>query len=109
MSEVIECVGDETDWRFVDSAGNQLHQLEIDPETQRLVAHSHVAVHPANVDWIESHDPENGDPCILRGNLVNIDGRKLTVTEPNGTCWIWILSPATYDGREGYFIGRWPD
>lgn len=96
-------------WHYFDNKGNRLHSLEYDEQTQRIRVHPLVVVNPTNVAWIDCHDPENGDPCTLRGNVIDIDRHRLTVTEPNGTRWVWILEPATWRGQEGYYIGRWPD
>jgi hypothetical protein len=80
MAEVITSIQvTDEGWQWFDSNGNQLHSLEWDDKNDRLVTYPRVAVAPD------------------------------TVTEPNGTCWIWILSPATWRGRDGYWVGRWPD
>ena len=109
MTEVITSEWTDGEWRYFDSAGNRLEMLCYDDERQRMVAKPFVAVSPSTLAWIDMHDPENGDPCTVRGHIVDVCDRRLTVIEPNGTFWLWILEPATWEGIEGYYIGRWPD
>ena len=109
MGEVITAILTDDGWCHFDGDGHQLHPLEWDVNHDRLVTHPRVAVKPETLAWIDMHDPENGDPCVVRGYVIDVVGDRLTVTEPDGTCWIWILSPATWEGREGYYVGRWPD
>ena len=90
-------------WRWVDQDDNTIGRLELDDDG-RLVPAPRVAVNPSNYELITT-----ADPFLLEDHEISIVGDRLTVTEPDGTRWLWILEPAVWEGNPGYFIGRWPD